>query len=170
MVGWASKDAAEFYKQLGIIETDRMISMKGSVAQALYGRMRENVQKIALIKAVARDVPEGRVPAITWGDLQWASRVFERCMLDMEHALVENVADNEYQSDRNKLAKSHPAVSERDPRGATKSQIIRACQSIPARRRDEILEQMEEAGDVRKTVTAALVGRSSSTRYVWTFR
>jgi hypothetical protein len=44
-------------------------------------------------------------PAITWGDLQWASRVFERCMADMEHALVENVADNEYQSDRNKLAK-----------------------------------------------------------------
>jgi hypothetical protein len=42
-------------------------------------------------------------------------------------------------------------VSERDPRGATKSQIIRACQSVPQRRRDEILEQMEEAGDVRKT-------------------
>lgn len=169
MVGWASKDASEFYSQLGIIETDRMISMKGSVAQALYGRMRENVQKIALIKCVARDVPYGRVPAISLDDLQWASRVFERCMKDMEHALIENVADNEYQSDRNKLAKAIRAVSERDPRGATKSQIIRACQSVPARRRDEILEQMEEAGDVRKTVSPALVGRSSS-RYVWTFR
>jgi hypothetical protein len=94
MVPWASKDAALFFKELGIIETDRMISMKGSVAQALYGRMRENVQKIALIKAVARDVPAGRPPAITWGDLQWASRVFERCMADMEKSLVENVADN----------------------------------------------------------------------------
>jgi hypothetical protein len=169
MVPWASKDAALFFKELGITETDRMISMKGSVAQALYGRMRENVQKIALIKAVARDVPAGRPPAITWGDLQWASRVFERCMADMERSLVENVADNEYQSDRNKLAKVIRTVSERDPRGATKSQVIRSCQSIPSRRRDEILDQLEEAGDVRKTVTAAVVGRAS-TRYVWAFR
>jgi hypothetical protein len=79
------------------------------------------------------------------------------------------VGDNEYQSDRNKLAKVIRQVSERDPRGATKSQVIRACQSVPARRRDELLEQLEEAGDVRKTVSLATVGRAS-TRYVWTFR
>jgi hypothetical protein len=169
LVPWATKDAAEFYHALGIIETDRMISMKGSVAQALYGRMRENVQKIALIKAVARDVPEGRPPAITWGDMQWASRVFERCMIDMEKSLIENVADNEYQADRNRLAKAIRAVSERDPRGATKSQIIRACQSVPSRRREEILEQLEEAGDVRKEIVGAMVGRAT-TRYLWTFR
>jgi hypothetical protein len=171
MVPWATKDAAEFYSQLGIIETDRMKSMRGSVAQALYGRMRENVQKIALIKAVARDVPEGRPPAITWGDMQWASRVFERCMGDMERSLVENVADNDYQADRNRLAKAIRTVSERDPRGATKSQIIRACQSIPARRRDEILEQLEEAGDVRKEIAGAIAGMGRpTTRFLWTFR
>lgn len=171
LVPWATKDAAEFYHHLGIIETDRMISMKGSVAQALYGRMRENVQKIALIKSVARDVPEGRHPAITWGDMQWASRVFERCMADMEKSLIENVADNDYQADRNRLAKVIRQVSERDPRGATKSQIIRAAQSIPARKRDEILEQLEEAGDVRKEIAAVLVGIGRpTTRYLWTFR
>lgn len=172
LVPWATREAAEFYKQLGIIETDRMISMKGSVAQPLYGRMRENVQKIALIKAVARDLPDGRPPAITWGDMQWASRVFERCMADMEKSLIENVADNEYQADRNRVAKVIRQVSERSPMGATKSQIIRSCQSIPARKRDEILEQLEEGGDVRKQVDAALVGGVGrpTTRYVWTFR
>jgi hypothetical protein len=62
-------------------------------------------------------------------------------------------------------------VSERDPRGATKSQIIRGCQSIPARKRDEILDQIEEAGDVRKEIAAVMVGVGRpTTRYVWTFR
>lgn len=171
LVPWATKEAAEFYHALGIIETDRMISMKGSVAQALYGRMRENVQKIALIKSVARDVPEGRPPAITWGDMQWASRVFERCMADMEKSLIENVADNDYQADRNRLAKIIRQVSERDPRGATKSQIIRAAQSIPSRKRDEILEQLEEAGDVRKVIAGVMAGSGRpTTRYLWAFR
>jgi hypothetical protein len=94
--------------------------------------MRENVQKIALIKCVARDVPAGRPPAITWGDMQWASRVFERCMADMERSLVENVADNDYQRTATGWPRSSAAISERSPMGATKSQIIRACQSVPA--------------------------------------
>jgi hypothetical protein len=106
-----------------------------------YNRTEENARKLALIHACSerRENPRIGAEAARWGSAL-AFHLTERLV----HTASLNVADNETHDRHNRVLRA--ILEARD--GVSRSELLRKCRFIRARELTEIVEALEEAGDI----------------------
>jgi hypothetical protein len=77
----------------------------------------------------------------------------------MASAIEHNIADNDYEGALKKLGRVVRDATERDPRGIINSELTRRCQSIDARKRRDIVDSLQEAGQIDIQLLADTGGR-----------
>ena len=145
VVGYASTAARSFADDMAVEETNLCRKYDGRPITSLYGRTCEQVQKLALIKAVAANPHR---PQLRLCDLEWGAGVYQLVVQRMATAVEQNISDNDYEASLKKMAKVIRDATDADPRGASMSDVTRRCQSIDGKRRRDIIESLMEGGEV----------------------
>lgn len=145
-VGYASEAAKQFARDVADGEDRLCRAHDGQPTVALIGRTSEQVQKLALIKAVAANPAN---PQLRLVDLEWAVDVHTIVRDRMMRAIQTEMADNPTEERVKRMAKVIRELSGPETL-ATASQITRACQSMSSRERLEALETLIEQGDVEQ--------------------
>lgn len=165
IVPWGSQEAREFFNNLGLQETRLSREKEGRPDKPLYGRMCEQVMKLALIRAVATE-PE--LPQIRLSDLQWATKIYHALTITLVRGVGENVADTQYEVDVNRIGKAVREATDKDPNDILLTELSKRTRWCKSRDRRDILIHLTESGLVRATTNTA-TGGAPTTRYIWTY-
>lgn len=122
-------------------QTDWLRSMKGTSATAIIARVGENVNKVAMIRAIS-DNPSA--PLITERDVKWATALVEHCTRTLLREADRFVADNETEA-------SHKRVLDIIRKAGTISHndLTRKTQHLKQRERGEIINALIESQLIR---------------------
>jgi bifunctional DNA primase/polymerase-like protein/primase-like protein len=134
-----SQEVSDACAQLDKYQTDTKNS--GAAGADLYGRMTENVMKIAMILAIS-DEPGN--PLIELRHFNQARDLVDYSIKEMVLGVQNNVADNLHQKH---MAKIRRIVDEAGPEGIAKGDLTRAC-GLPKRDRIPAIDDLKEMGDI----------------------
>jgi hypothetical protein len=163
-LGYASNEARDYAAALSIEETELCRANHGRPIVSLLGRTFEQVQKLALIKAVAR-APDA--PQIKLADLEWGRLIYDLIVERMKRAIEDNIADTDHEVHVKAIAKLIRDATKLDPDGATSTMLATRYQKINANMRKDILATLVESGQVEITAPGIGAGRPTF-RYKWT--
>ena len=161
-VQYAPDGAEQFALELGIAQADSQNATKGKPINSIIARTVEQIQKLALIKAVA-NYPEG--PSIRLVDLKWAKLVHDEIVRNMARQIDESIADNDHEAALNKVKKAVKHYTD-EAEACSLSNLARACQSIPSRLRNDLIGQLVDMGDVEPIMVPIKAGRPAQ-YYRW---
>ena len=126
------------------------------VGTTVWGRVSENVRKLALIYAVSED---HRNPVIAHNAVAWASRFVEHQTRRMLFMASQHVADGEFDADCLKLIRKLHAAEDHT---LEHSKLLKRMK-MDCRRFQDLISTLVQRGDV-EVVTAGTAGRPG-TRY-----
>lgn len=120
----------------------------GDGMEAVYSRLAEHAQKIALI---AHDPRKGYIDTEV---IDWALRLVTTCGKYMVDSITSKIADNQQEADTNavlNIIRKHGTV--------TAQQLARKLRRLKRKERNEILNDLIEAGEITHMVDADPLGR-----------
>lgn len=145
-VAWApvpvntTEEVIDACAQLDRYQTD--IKNSNAAGADLYGRMTENVMKIAMILAIS-DEPER--PLVELRHFSQARDLVEYSVKEMVLGVQNNVADSSYQIDLNLVL---GVIREADADGIPLKEVSRRTKKLDRHRRTSILAHLEEMEEV----------------------
>lgn len=128
-------------------------------ARPFVRRILENATKLALIASVGIDPTE---PRITEATMEWAADLAWSCAATMIAQVADRLADNQREANYKRIAGLIKAAG---AGGLTKGRLADKVKAIESRQRDDILKDLQEAGNV-SLVKKETKGRASE-RLVW---
>ncbi len=129
--------AESVWRNLERFTTDQLVQPGGAV----YGRLQENAMKLAMLKCLCR---MDDAPILSEGDAQWGAQLAQFTYDRLFEIAQDEIADNQVEAQLKQVLRF---VKER--RGwVDKSAISKALAGIPARRRNEILADLVESGQI----------------------
>ena len=123
---------------------DRQRLITNTVAEPILTRVIENSLKIALIGAGAIDPVS---PVIDLSLIQWAHRIAARCAETITLHIDEHMSDNKTEAERKKVKRIILKSG-----GITKSELVLKTRWLDRRKREEILADMVEHGEVAAVI------------------
>jgi hypothetical protein len=134
---------------------------KGTNETAIIARYGENIEKIALIRAVS-DNPNS--PVITQENVEWARKLAFYSTNTMLREAKMHVADNDTERYIKRLEQfliAHSPVQ--------KSKITSGCQWAKAKELNEMLASLEEGGKVKVQKASPLGAGRKADLYTWVY-
>lgn len=142
-------------------EMDRYIdraNARSSGDAAILNRYGEHVQKLALIRAVARDPRE---PIIQDHDVLWARELVDVCLARMITSSKTLIADTQVEKEKKQvLAK----IVDAGENGITHSDVMRKCQSLKGKVLKDIIQDLYEQHAIE---IKDVPGRTKPTRWYY---
>lgn len=129
-------------------------------ARPFMRRIIENAIKLSLIVAVGTDSKE---PIISEAIFEWAACVAWTCAAAMLAEVTERLADNQREANYKKIA---GIIRKAGKNGTTEGRIADRCKAIDGWQREEILKDLQKAGNVVLADNDNKVGRPKR-RLVW---
>lgn len=120
---------------------------EGTSAESIYGRMREIILKVALVRAISSNPAK---PIVTKEYFDWSATLVLDSVAHMVKAINLNIADNEHEAYVKRILRM---IVESKKRGMTGSEVTRRTQFIDARKREGIIRDLIESGQVLATKT-----------------
>jgi hypothetical protein len=146
-VPYADAAATARAREISLYQTQLLRERAGTSSEPVLARIRENSFKLALIRAVS-DRPG--TPAITVEDLEWGFDIADASARTILQAVEERVADTPAEAELKRLLR---LIRDAGAPGISKSELTKKTQWLSgAKRRDEILVDLVESGDVRSDV------------------
>lgn len=134
------------------------VKMTDEITKAIYTRVAENLQKIAMIYAIAKDYLNPRIDleAYEWARdfVLWSSNL-------MINATRDNVSDNAQEGNVKRIFN---VIKNAGGKGISKSLLIQKSQWIKARERNEIIDDLIDADQIELRLDATAT--KTTTRYI----
>jgi hypothetical protein len=134
IVQWGDTEAR--MHDLGDKEDDLAYEHREDGTSALWMRMRENVIKIAMISAVARNPLS---PVLEHDDVSFGEALVQWSIRYMSHIANRKMADSQAEQDCNVILD----LLTKHPSGMTRTEISRATKAMSTRRRNDALKELE---------------------------
>lgn len=116
---------------------------RGSGLDALWVRALEHATKVAL--AVATGEQFGGPPIVSGSTAEWAIALVDHLTSSFVRYVEDNMAGSDHERDLKKL---RGVIDRAGSDGITKSDLIRKSQWLPRRKRDDLLADLLQSGDV----------------------
>jgi hypothetical protein len=116
--------------------------VRDTAADSIVGRVRENANKLALIRAISGNP---MAPRITAEDHAWGWALANHCARAMLRETEQNVAENPMEAHHKKVL---AVVRKAGKGGITHSDLLRATQFLAVRERNDILHALTEGGQI----------------------
>jgi len=141
--------------------TCRLRDAEGSAAEPIYGRVREILLKVAMIRAIANNPGN---PVIDASDFVWSRDLTVSRADAMIKAIGMNVADNEQEATLKRVLRIIDAAG---PGGITAGALSRKTQFLKGRERErrEIVEDLKSSGQVNTVVIKDTGGKPLTTYF-----
>jgi hypothetical protein len=123
---------------------DQQREITNTVAEPILTRIMENALKIALIGAGSIDPV---APKIDLSLIHWAYHISERCADTITRHIIEHMADNKIEAERKRIKRIIMKAG-----GLTKSDLVLRTRWLERRRREEILADMVEHGELTAVI------------------
>lgn len=116
----------------------KMANTKDAVGKAFWNRAAEHAAKLALVAHTGN--------TIDGSTFDWAVTLSNTLTQAMIDNISDHISDNRYEADLKKILST---IKKAGADGITKSDLVRRTQFIDRRRRQDILDTMQEAGQIR---------------------
>ena len=128
----------------------------------IVSRLYQQMLKITMIHAVSRQIYKVDV-IVDVEDVVFANQTVRYYYEVMKEVIGDSVFDNQYEANRNKI-KSF--LKKADGKGLTKGELSRKIRYLKKREKDEILEDLIEAGEIE----LVSIKRKDSDKVIYAYR
>lgn len=137
-----AREAAKLLDTLEAETTERQRQAVGTGPDAVFARICENTEKLAMIRAVSADPAS---PLIRLEDMEWARAVVGHCAETLLAEAERHLADNETERNHKRVLE---IVRQGGAAGIARNDLTRRTQFLDLRQRTDIIEALKESGQI----------------------
>lgn len=143
-----SKAASSYFAEweAGIIAQQNAMQQQDEGIAAIYGRAPEHAHKLALIHALS--IGGASIEHVDLPSVQWAIRFMEHQLVHTMEQIKDNIAENEWHAEQQKILKIIKRVATVDRPGATAREIQKFGVKCQPKVFDALIQSMMAAGEI----------------------